>query len=246
MNRNRIPFFLLVASLIFSQTACLKTRAQIKGEKEPDQAEEQSGDDAKSTKGHYALEEMKNELTRISGKVEELDHTQRTQSLPEFKETLTRLDTRVAELEKNQVLIMSELKELKDQKEAQAKEAASKPADLMSEANQLLANRKCDEAAEKYRLVLNKSPSGKDAAEVHFGMGEALYCSKDYKKAIVQFSKVQESFAKSARIPQALYKIGLAFQHLNMPKESKGFFSELIERFPKSAEAKKARAKVKE
>ncbi len=77
-------------------------------------------------------------------------------------------------------------------------------------------------------------------------MGEVEYAQKSYKKAIVEFSKVQELNPKSARVPATLYKIGLCFQRLNMPKESKDFFAELQERYPNSSEAKKARAKTSE
>lgn len=256
MKSTTKPTIVLVALLLalaLGQAACLKTRSQIKSDQDQATDDTSNGGDAKNAAparaGNYELEEMKNEITRVSGKLDEIDHNQKTQNVTELKDYLARLDARVADLEKNQVLVMDEVKALKDQaaSNAQVAKAAATPAsDLMSQANQLLSEKKCDEAADKYREVLGKAPKGKDAAEAHFGAGEALYCAKDYKKAIVQYSKVQESFAKSARIPQSLYKIALSFQHLNMAKESKGFFNELIERYPKSNEAKKARAKVQE
>ncbi len=238
--------YVLLICLSCSLTACLKTRAQLKSEQD-------QGDVAEDTKsvpgmksGRYDMEEVKNEVTRLSGKVEEMDHNQRTTNFPELKEYTTRLDGRIAELEKNQVLMLSEIKALKDEKAAAVKEAATTPADLFTQGNQLLSEKRCDEAAEKFRALLNKSPKGKEGADAHFGLGEAEYCSKNYVKAIVQYSKVEEAFAKSVRIPPSLYRIALAFQHLNKTKESKGFFNEVIDRFPKSPEAKKARAKVKE
>ena len=244
--------YVLLVCFAISQTACLKTRAQLKGERDQNQGQDQ-GDANEDTKaapgakaGHYDMEEVKNEITRLSGKVEEIDHGQRTANFGELKEYTTRLDGRVAELEKNQILMLGEIKALKDEKTAAVKEAATAPADLMTQANQLLSEKRCDEAAEKFRTLLNKGAKGKDGAEVHFGLGEAEYCSKDYVKAIVQYSKVEEAFAKSPRVPASLYRIALAFQHLNKVKESKGFFNEVIDRYPKSPEAKKARAKVKE
>ncbi|MBI3556226.1 MAG: outer membrane protein assembly factor BamD [Deltaproteobacteria bacterium] len=241
-------FYVMLVCLAISLTACLKTRAQLKSEQDQGQAE--SADDPRATPGakpgRYDMEEVKNEVTRLSGKVEEMDHTQRTANFAELKEYTTRLDGRVAELEKNQVLMLSEIKALKDEKVAAAKEAATPPADLLTQGNQLLSEKRCDEAAEKFRSLLNKSAKGKEGSEAHFGLGEAEYCSKNYVKAIVQYSKVEEAFAKSPRIPASLYRIALSFQHLNKAKESKGFLNEVIDRYPKSPEAKKARAKVKE
>ena len=46
-------------------------------------------------------------------------------------------------------------------------------------------------------------------------------------------------------MPTALYKIGLSFESLGMKDDAKGFYQELIEKHPKSQEAKKAKAKMK-
>lgn len=246
MINRKLPFYALMLIVALSQTACMKTRSQIKSQGAGAEAGE---DPAAAPVRHHEMEEIKAELTRLSGKQEEIEHTQRTNNVGELKEYMARLDGRIAELEKNQILIMTELKDLKDKKAAEqaaAREAAVPTKDLLSQAHKLLAERKYEEASEKFKTVLSKNPKPKDAADAHFGLGEAEYGQKNYKKAIVQYSKVQEVNAKSFRIPASLYKIGLAFQHLNMSKESKGFFAELIERYPKSPEAKRARAKVKE
>ena len=245
MTPRKTATLLLTLALLFTQSACLKTRSQIKGAGSDNEA----ADDSASPAKRYELEEIKNEITRVSGKIEEVEHTQRTQNAGELKEYTARLDGRIADLEKNQLLIMAELKEIKDKKTAQAeeaREAAIPTNDLMGQAKKLLAEKKYEEAAEKFKTVLNKNPKPKDAAEAQFGLGEIEYGLKNYKRAIVHYSKVQEVNASSSRAPASLYKIGLAFQKLNMGKESRGFYAELIERYPKSAEAKKARAKVKE
>jgi TolA-binding protein len=94
--------------------------------------------------------------------------------------------------------------------------------------------------------ALDRSPKKETEAEIHYLLGEIDYSQNAYKKAIVNFAKVQETFSKSDLIAPSLYKIALSFQKLGMKKEAEGFFSELKERFPKSKEAKKARAKFKD
>lgn len=250
--QHTIAALVLVVALGASQSACLKTRSQIKGSSQGQGESGQNDEGAEATSATaktYEIEEIKSELTRLSGKVEELDHTQRTQNANEIREYATRIDSRVAELEKNQVLIMTELKELKDKKEAEisaAKEAEQPAADLLRQGKKLMAAKKFEDAAEKFKIILTKNSKGKEAADAHFELGEAEYAQKNYKKAIVQYSKVQEASTKSPKIPMSLYKIALSFGHLNMNKEAQGFFAELAERFPKSAEAKKARSKIKE
>ena len=236
--------FVLVSSFLL--TGCLKTRAQIKKSDSTQQAESSTETEHETSAKHsasYELDEVKHELTRLSGKLEEVDHLQHSQNYGELKEYLARLDGRISELEKNQVLIMGELKALKDEKVQAVKDAAVSSSDLMVQGYQMLSDKKYEEAAEKFRLLISKNIKGKEAVEAHFGLGEAEYGVKNYKKAIVQYSKVQELSSKSARIPTSLYKIGLSFQKLNMGKEAKGFFAELVERYPKSPEAKKVKLK---
>jgi tol-pal system protein YbgF len=240
--------FIFALCFIFSQTACMQTRSQIKnGEAKAEERDDNEGENHPQTQHHsYENEEIKSELTRLRGKVEEVDLATKQVNTSELKENVSRLENRVGEIEKNQLLILSEIKALKDEKETQTRTAAMSSGDLFKAGKDLMKQGKFAEAFEKFQGVVNKSPKGKEAADAYFAMGETQYAQKDYKKAIVQYSKVQEAYSKSARVPTSLYKIGMAFQHLNMHKEASGFFSELIERFPKSVEAKKARSKVKE
>lgn len=249
MNRPQVIALVLITMISATQSGCMKTRSQIKNSDSQDQSEGGASNEEKAATNQRVsrneIEEIKNELTRISGKVEELDHTQQTNKPQELKEYMTKLDERIADLEKNQLLVMNELKAIKDKETAAAKEAATPVSELFKSANFLLREKKYEEAAEKFRSILNKNVKGKEAAEAHFGLGESEYGLKNYKKAIVQYSKVQEVLPKSTHAPTCLYKIGLAFSRLNMNKEAKGFFNELLERYPKSVEAKKIRARSK-
>ena len=46
-------------------------------------------------------------------------------------------------------------------------------------------------------------------------------------------------------MPSVLYKIGLSFEGLGMKDDARGFFQELVEKYPKSPEAIKAKKKAK-
>lgn len=227
MNRWRIPSFLTLSAamtaLVFAAPGCLKTRTQVR----PDSgAQEESYDGSRGgapapKQSRVEIEEMKTEITRISGKLDEIDHVQRTRNSADVSESLARLDARVAELEKNQILVMSELKELKDHGVATPSGKAGAAAGA-------------------------SKPGKREAAEARFAAGETEYGARNYKKAIVEYSKVQEVFPKSPRVPASLFKIGLCFEKLGMTKEAQGFFSELTEKYPNSAEAKRARGKLKD
>src|SRR4051812_44475610 len=111
MTQRQSLFALLVLSLAFAQTACVKARSQIKSGDTPE------GDVSDNSQGkpsappqRYEMEEVKNELTRISGKLEEVDLNQHIQNYGELKEYVAKIDGRVSELEKNQLLLMTEVK----------------------------------------------------------------------------------------------------------------------------------------
>ncbi len=77
-----------------------------------------------------------------------------------------------------------------------------------------------------------------DEAEEHFA-------SKDFKKAILGYSKYREVYPKGRRFAEATYKIGLSFQELGQQDEASIFFEEVIAKFPNSSEARKAKARLK-
>ncbi len=255
-KQNVYSFSILLIALIFS--GCLKTRTMVKGD-------DDNADDSQNVSGtaktvsakpsHYELEELKNEITRISGKLEELEHEQKGMNTADTNQNVAKLDMRVADLEKNQMLIMTELKDLKDRSNSESESKSEPPSKkggksassktLLQDGYSLLMAKNYDGAADKFKEFGEKNPKGKEAAEMHFGLGEAAYGQKAWKKAIVEYSKVQESFSKSPRIPAALLKIGLCFEQLGSAKDGQSFFQELLERFPQSPEAKKAKSKLK-
>ncbi len=56
---------------------------------------------------------------------------------------------------------------------------------------------------------------------------------------------MKEKFPKSKRVPVTLLKIAQSFEALGMADDARGFYQELVEKFPKSSEAKKAKARLK-
>ena len=246
--------FALLLVLSFTFSGCLKTRTQVRGDDDSMDDNQTTSATAKNggaKASHYEIEELKNEIIKLSGKVEELEHSQKGMNTSETNQMVGKLDMRVADLEKNQILIMSEIKELKDrhdetpEKPVSSKSKSGSGKALLSEGFSLLMAKQYEEAGEKFKEFGERNPKGKDAAEMRFGLGEVSYGQKAWKKAIVEYSKVQESSTKSPRIPASLLKIGLCFEQLGMQKEAKSFFSELLERFPQAAESKKAQSKMK-
>lgn len=236
---------LLVACVALS--GCLKTRSQLKEESsEGNEAITSSAPVPAQVKevappGQYVLDEIKSEITRMTGRIEDLErnnHQQNQQSLSTSKEELKKLETRIIELEQAQVSMLEALKKL------QANAPTPEMVEFFEKGKALFHSKDFEGALESFTHYL-KNPKAKHIEDATYLRGEAYFQLKNFKKAIIEFSKFPEKYHQSKKLPAAFYRIGLAFDALGMKDDAKGFYQELIEKFPKSPEAQKARAKLK-
>lgn len=87
----------------------------------------------------------------------------------------------------------------------------------------------------------NARPTKRDSYEA----GQDFFAKKDWKQAILQYQKYRDENAKGAHFAEATYKIGVAFQELDMKDEAKTFYDEVISKFSKSDEARRAKIRLK-
>ena len=102
-----------------------------------------------------------------------------------------------------------------------------------------------DEAVHFFTQVLSASESGKETEEATFLRAEAQFKKQQYNKAIVDYSRFSEKFPKSTYHPKALLKIAESFDALGKKEEAKAFYSELVEKFPKTAEGMLGKKRLK-
>jgi TolA-binding protein len=86
-----------------------------------------------------------------------------------------------------------------------------------------------------------KPASGKNTFEVATGEFE----KKHWKDAISAFDKYRTTNPTGKHYGEATFKIGASFHELGMKTEAKSFYSEVIEKFPKSDWAKKSKIRLK-
>lgn len=221
-------------------SACLKTRAQLRGHSYEDDEDARRPTPAQVTPveptGGYALEEMKSEITRLNGRIEDLERAQKGGAQnPAQKEEVKKLENRMAELEQAQANLLETVTKLQE-----TSAAAADPSEFLKKGKALFQEQDFEAAIEAFSTYL-KSPKAKKAEEATFFRGESYFHLKQYKKAIVDFSKFPEKFTESAQMPAALLRIGQSFEALGMKEDAQGFYQELTEKFPKSPEAKKVK-----
>jgi len=181
----------------------------------------------------YGMEEMRSELAKLTGKIEEMEQQKKAEQSSQAEDQQKLMD-RIAELEK-------QLKE----KEEQAKgPAVPEGKTALEAAKEAIANAKFEDAIHFLDSFLKDNESGKDAEEGVFLRGESYFKLKDFKKAIVDYSKFPEKFSKSNLHSKALLKIAESFEALDMKEEAKAFYQDLFEKFPKTLEGKVAKKKL--
>ena len=219
-------------------SGCLRTRAQMKDDNSDNQGPSKpipvEVQDAQP-EGRYAIDEVKGELTRLTGRLEDVERAQKDAG-GSTKDDTKKLEARVTELEQAQTNMLEAIKKL------QTDTPPPNLEDTYAKGKHKFDAGDAAGAIDAFTAYL-KSPTGKNVEEATFLRGEAYFSLKQYKKAILDYSKITEKFPKSRHMPGALYRIGQSFSELGMRDDAKGFYQELIEKFPKSAEARKAKSK---
>lgn len=253
--KHRLPtsLFLTAFALVFaaSSTGCLKTRAGLRNDMPPSARETEPGGGVPvkvtdvEAQNQRVVEEMKAEIARLTGRLDELERANQdlTQAASRKEATKSeetkRLEARIQELEASQVQMIEALK--KKEREAPPK---VDPIGHFEEGKKLHAAKKHQDAIEQFTEYL-KFPKGRHREEALFLRAESYYTLTQYKKAIIDYSDIHENFPKSKRMPQVLMRIGLSFEAMGMKSDAKVFFQQLVDKYPKSAEAKKALPKTK-
>ena len=232
-------------------SACLKTRAQLKNDS-PDDNGAPSAEASKpqpgqvqsvQPQGQYAMDEIRSEMTRVEGRVEDLERAKKESEagtgINASKDDLKKLEQRIGELEQAQTNMLEALKKIQD-----TPAVSANPEDSFNQGKNAFEAGNYDEAIKNFDAYL-KVPKVTHTQEATFLRGESFFSKKEYKRAIVDYSKFPEKYTTSKRMPQALYKIGMSFEALGMKEDAKGFYQELVEKYPKAPEAKRVRNRIK-
>jgi len=227
----------VASALILS--SCLKTRSQLRAD--DDDVKPQVAQIQEVQPQGHVIDEIKTEITRLTGRLEDVERKGQAQDAAvgrERTEEVRKLETRIMELEKAQASML----------EAIQKMAAAVPppdtTELFEKGRNEYGGKQYEEAIESLSGYL-KNPKGKFAEDATLMRGESYFETKQFKKAIIDFSKFPEKWTRSKHLASALLRIGQSFDALGMKEDARGFYQELAEKFPKSPEAKKIRTKLK-
>ena len=112
---------------------------------------------------------------------------------------------------------------------------------LYDAAQRDLVSGRYDLAIEGFRELLQKFPTAPDAANAQFAIGEAYARSSRCVEAIPEYRKVLSDHRQSDKVPDAYFMLGTCHRTLGQLAEATQILATLIERFPSSTAAARAR-----
>lgn len=230
---NKLAALCILA--IFGLSGCLVTKADLKEGEGGSATTRRNNQDQVSTAQRANAEtvsrtsEMETSLREMGGRLEVLENKigQNDQSSGrsqrQTEEQLQETNKKVALLQEEMTRMESQIQALSEQVAATATANANRP-------------EKVDE---------KPTTGGKGDKTALFDAGEDHFSKKEWRKAILNYQKYRDTQPKGKKFPEATYKIGVCFQELGMKDEAKTFYDELIGKFPSSAEARRAKIRLK-
>ncbi len=164
------------------------------------------------------IEELQNVVRDLNGRIEQLDNKVTAEQGAQQKQQSQRIEEMQITIRSLQEQVAALQDEL-----IQVKAIASQPVVAVS------SNSNADEA------LMPTEP---------YAQGEFLFKQREWKKAILSYQKYREANPKGKNVVDATYKIGVCFQELGFRDEAKTFYEEVMNRFAKSNQAKKAKIRI--
>jgi tol-pal system protein YbgF len=212
------------------------------------------------------VEELRRDVNALKGKIDELRYVldrQTSQAARDGDQKTKNLEAKLAKMDEEMnaqaKLFKAQEEELRGLKEglaARRTEAAIETAKAKGageeaekkaydEALKLMDRKEFRKAISQFQEFLKNNPNSEFADNAQYWIGECHYALKEFDQAILEFDAVRRKYPNGDKVPAALLKQGFAFAELGDRVDARLILQELIERYPLSAEATKAKERLK-
>ena len=99
-------------------------------------------------------------------------------------------------------------------------------------------------AIEQFKKFVEEHSDSRLADNAQYWIGESHYALREFDEAILEFDVVRKKYGDGDKAPAAWLKIGYAFAELGNHVDARLILQEVINRYPTSREAEKAREKI--
>lgn len=214
----------LLSVVSFVLAGCLKTRNEVQENEQRSVAQQQVVQMQKANADiGNRFSELEEEMRHLNGRVDVVEN-QIGKGQSGVESSLKASQQQTTELNQKVILLQEALVKME------------KDLDSMHAELQALRSEHGSAHVEK-----NVSSAKKD----HYEMAQGFFDKKDWKQAILSYQKYRDENPKGSKWADATYKIGVSFQELDMRDEAKTFYDEVVSKFPKSDEARRAKVRLK-
>jgi TolA-binding protein len=216
--------YLLLVAAMMSLAGCLKTRNEVRDGDNRQVMQQQviSMQKANADSGNRVAD-IEEEMRNLNGRVE-IAENRANQANAALENALKNSQAQTAESGQKVNLLQEAL----TKQEAQL---AAMHAEL-----QALKAERAAVVAEKEAAATKKNA---------YEAAQEFFEKKNWKQAILNYQKSRDENPKGKQFADATYKIGVSFQELGMKDEAKTFYDEVIAKYPKSEEARRAKIRLK-
>ena len=118
--------------------------------------------------------------------------------------------------------------------------------DLFNEAYLAYSNKSYAAALEGFARFVNANSSHNYADNAMYWRGECYLAQGKLTKAIGEFERLTRRYPNSEKVPAAIYRIGYVYDKLRDYGKAAEYYFKVVERYPKSDEARRASRRVAE
>lgn len=198
-----------------------------------------------------SIDSTKSEMQALNGRVDDIAIAVKkpTDELGRYREDA---DKRIIALEDRIIKLQTTVDELNKkfveltQQVQQKKEEPVTPDSLYMKGLDTFKAGEMSAARDIFTKFIEQYPQHELSANAHYWVGETYYSEKNYERAILAFEEVVKNFPLKEKVPAAMLKQAMSFKAINDNKTSKIVLKKLVEGFPKSEEARKAKELLKE
>jgi len=129
-------------------------------------------------------------------------------------------------------------------KDATPPEKDAGPQEAYMKAFGLFSSNKYNEAVAAFEAFIKAYPTNEYAGNAQYWIGECHYTQHDYPLALEAFNKVVSNYPKGHKVPDAMLKTGFTLISMNETVKAKATLQALVDKYPKSQAAAKAKERL--
>ncbi len=195
-----------------------------------------------------SVDSNKSEMQALNGRVDDIAIAVK-KPMDELARYREDADKRIIALEDRVIKLQAAVDDLNNKIAAvtkQVTEQAETPDSIYTKGLETFKTGDMPAARDIFLKFLEKYPQDELAANAKYWIGETYYSEKNYDQAILSFQDVIKNFPQKDKVPAAMLKQAMSFKAIKDPRNAKFVLKKLIEGYPRSDEAKKAKELLKE